>query len=416
MDVEVDCGPGLPCKLLHVTMDVSALQGSSKPYLGGFRHKQQGIVYHHASIQTPQDQTQSKTGHRQQPMAAGQDRAQQQQEGAGGGVKLTRQTQTVKETSCSSQTVREAATQMAKTGLLLNCSGDRVLTPRPYVTAAVVEQQREAAALTIQRFSRGWFARKRAGVLRDIKAERDAFLAETAAESAQVAYDQKRHEVERRTHPLSKADFALLEAELESWRQQQTAAIKNAGLVHQEEQAALQLLLAKETRLLHTLDKLRVAATQEKRATARQKVLGALAQPKTWPLSNGKKVLVHTPLTVRAAELQQLYCGLTLPSLSLDERLDVLLHVKWVAKEWDSSATRELVELIDREADLLNRGRSPKTLDGLRKRIAGLFLTCCQNPAFNSEAARLRVNAVGPNGPEAFEYVLEAQAADAAAQ
>jgi hypothetical protein len=55
-------------------------------------------------------------------------------------------------------------------------------------------------------------------------------------------------------------------------------------------QAALQLLLAKETRLLHTLDKLRVAATQEKRATGRQKVLGALAQPKTWPLSNGKKV------------------------------------------------------------------------------------------------------------------------------
>jgi hypothetical protein len=60
------------------------------------------------------------------------------------------------------------------------------------VTAAVVEQRREAAALTIQRFSRGWFARKRAGVLRGIKAERDAFLSETAAESAQAAYDQKR--------------------------------------------------------------------------------------------------------------------------------------------------------------------------------------------------------------------------------
>ena len=45
-----------------------------------------------------------------------------------------------------------------------------------------------------------------------------------------------RREVERRTHPLSKADFVLLEAELESWRQQQTAAIKNAGLVQQEEQ------------------------------------------------------------------------------------------------------------------------------------------------------------------------------------
>jgi hypothetical protein len=67
------------------------------------------------------------------------------------------------------------------------------------------------------------------------------------------------------------------------------------------------------------------------------------------------QVLVHTPLTVRAAELQQLYRGLTLPSLSLDERLDVLLHVKWVSKEWGTSVTCELVELIDREADLLNR-------------------------------------------------------------
>jgi hypothetical protein len=45
-----------------------------------------------------------------------------------------------------------------------------------------------------------------------------------------------RREVERRTHPLSAADFALLESELEAWRQQQTAAIKAAGLDKQEEQ------------------------------------------------------------------------------------------------------------------------------------------------------------------------------------
>jgi hypothetical protein len=41
--------------------------------------------------------------------------------------------------------------------------------------------------------------------------------------------------------------------------------------------------------------------------------------------------------------------------LTLDERLDVLLHVKWTVKEFDCSLTRELVELIDREADLVNR-------------------------------------------------------------
>lgn len=67
------------------------------------------------------------------------------------------------------------------------------------------------------------------------------------------------------------------------------------------------------------------------------------------------QVMVHTPSTVRAAELQQLYRGLTLPNLTLDERLDVLLHVKWAVKEYDTPSTREIVELIDREADLLNR-------------------------------------------------------------
>jgi hypothetical protein len=45
-----------------------------------------------------------------------------------------------------------------------------------------------------------------------------------------------RREVERRTHPLSRADFELLESELEAWRQSQTDAIKAAGLVPQEEQ------------------------------------------------------------------------------------------------------------------------------------------------------------------------------------
>lgn len=67
------------------------------------------------------------------------------------------------------------------------------------------------------------------------------------------------------------------------------------------------------------------------------------------------QVEVHTPATVRAQELQQLYRGLNLTQLTVDERLDVLLHVKWTVKEFDCTLTRELVELIDREADLVNR-------------------------------------------------------------
>jgi len=50
----------------------------------------------------------------------------------------------------------------------------------------------------------------------------------------------------------------------------------------------------------------------------------------------------------------------------VDERLDVLLHVKWTVKEYNTKLSKDLTELIDREADLLNRGRSDQALEGLR--------------------------------------------------
>lgn len=54
---------------------------------------------------------------------------------------------------------------------------------------------------------------------------------------------------------------------------------------------------------------------------------------------------------------------------------------------------------IDREADLLNRGRSAKSVEGLRKRIAALFLAFVETPEFNPEAAALQVI---PSEPAAY--------------
>ena len=51
---------------------------------------------------------------------------------------------------------------------------------------------------------------------------------------------------------------------------------------------------------------------------------------------------------------------------------------------------RNIVELIDREADLLNRGRSEKSLAGLRKRLSNMFLRFIETPEFNPEAARFQ--------------------------
>jgi hypothetical protein len=101
--------------------------------------------------------------------------------------------------------------------------------------------------------------------------------------------------------------------------------------------------------------RLKIAANGENKEVRVHATLKDMAKPKTWDLKNGVKVEVHTPHTTRAQELMQLYKGLNLAQLTIDERLDVLLHVKWTVKEFDCNLTREIVDLIEREADLLNR-------------------------------------------------------------
>ena len=112
-----------------------------------------------------------------------------------------------------------------------------------------------------------------------------------------------------------------------------------------------------------------------------------MSDPKLWERWDKRKTEVHTPFTTRAKELMDLYNGLKLPYLSIDEWLDLLLHTKWTVKEFDCNLTREIVDLIDWEADMLNRGWSEASLEGLWKWLANLFLQFIETPEFNPEAA-----------------------------
>jgi len=60
----------------------------------------------------------------------------------------------------------------------------------------------------------------------------------------------------------------------------------------------------------------------------------------------------------------------------------------FTTQEHDCKLTKEIIELIDREADLLIRGVKDSSLDGLRRRISILFLQYIKTPSFNPEAAR----------------------------
>jgi hypothetical protein len=58
-----------------------------------------------------------------------------------------------------------------------------------------------------------------------------------------------------------------------------------------------------------------------------------MAAPKKWPANgNTSNVMVDTPNTIRARELRDLFHALNIPLLSVDERLQILLHVKYTVK------------------------------------------------------------------------------------
>ena len=272
------------------------------------------------------------------------------------------------------------------------------LRPKTYFTAAELAELKERMVLQLQCAWRCYVARVRTQKKRDQLEERQRLIDVANQKKKQEAAELKQRNFERRKHPRTIEDFEILYNELESWRYNENKRIKGLGLPKVEEQKELQELLAKETKLLQTIDRLKTIAAKENKKLKVQKMLQLMSEPKKWELRTTDVAEVHTPFTTRSKELMDLYNGLISRGQTVDSRLEMLLHVKWTVKEFDCTLTRDLVDLIDRESDLLNRGRSGKSLEGLRKRIATLFLQFIETPSFNPEATRFQ--RVETNEPE----------------
>lgn len=370
--------PEMPPKIVPVRIIKCQAR---KIYQGGYRNKYNGKVYHHAGNQTVVKQPKKWEG---QP------------------EKFHRETQTAEYKSRSMQVGRESGTQMARPDLYLDSSRDRVISPKRYVTSVEVAKMKVARTIQLQCAWRSYIARVRTAAIRQLLQDREDRLAAEEKEKQLAAIKQHQREVERRKHPRTQQDFEILYNELEEWRYKEVERIKEetaAGTP--ERKAAMQQLLAEETKLIQTIDRLKIQANEENRKAAVQRKMLNMSQPKQWQRRNEDVVNVQTPFTTRASELRDLYNAVIDNSLNTEDRLDVLLNVKWTVKEFDCQLTRELAGLIDREADMLNRGRTKKSLEGLRRRISNQFLQFIESPQFNPEAARFQKIDVGDQvGPE----------------
>lgn len=95
-----------------------------------------------------------------------------------------------------------------------------------------------------------------------------------------------------------------------------------------------------------------------------------------------------------------IYNDLKATNMNMEERLTILLNTKITVgnkrksliykgntQSSHADLMDEILDLITREANLLNRGRPEKSLGGLRLRLANLFLQFIEIPENNPEAS-----------------------------
>lgn len=336
-----------------------------KPFLGGYRHKKTSIEYHHASAQTMQ---------KPRPPS--------------GTEKYCRDTQTVEQLHRVQQTTNDTSTQMTGIGVYVSNIEDKLVTPQKYTTADEYHMMILTRVVIIQKYYRRWLAKRYVNKLKEDKRKRLEFERLEEIRKKKEKADRIKKEFERRMNPKTKEDFDLLYHALEKWRQEELARIDET-LTGAERKAALCMLLDQETQLIASIGRHKLEADGENKDKRIQDFLDKAAAPKKWRGFDGKHTEMDTPFTIRAKELRDIYNSINMKFLTQDERLDVLLTLKHTVKEHDCKLTQEIIELIDREADLLMRGVKESNLDGLRKRISTLFLQYIKTPTFNPEAAKL---------------------------
>lgn len=352
------------CEAKDVVVEIERSR-CKKPFLGGFRNKNSGIEFHNASAQTMQKPRPPTTTER-----------------------FCRDTQTCEQRNTRQQTMNTTSTQMTGIGVYVANMDDKLMTPGKYTSAEEYHVMVLKQVIVLQKYYRRWLAKRYVKTLAVDKARRLEWERQEEIRKKKEKEERIKRDYERRINPKTKGDFDMLVHCLEKWRQEEMERI-NANLEGAERKAAMCMLFDQETDLLSAIERHKNDANIDNREKRIASFLEKAAAPKKWQGHDGKMTYMDTPYTIRAKELRDIYNSINMKYLTQDERLDVLLTLKHTVKEHDCKLTREIIELIDREADLLMRGVKEGNLTGLRKRISTLFLQYTKTPTFNPEAAKL---------------------------
>ncbi|XP_061697099.1 IQ and ubiquitin-like domain-containing protein [Syngnathoides biaculeatus] len=335
-----------------------------KPFLGGYRHKLTGAEYHHAAAQTPR---------RARP---------------GRGVDIvSRDTQTAEQVLQTQQCASSVTTQMTSVGCYISNLKDKLLSPGRYVTADEYHHARLDAVIRLQAHTRRWLSCRAVERLRRERDRRLAWMDLQERRRHEERAEQQRDSHQRWTRPRKKDDLDLLYNALEKWKSDKERQI-NATLRGAERKAALRSLLEQETQYVATIGRHGVAIRSDNYNKAVRRFLDKSSTPHQWRAADGRLIEMDTPDTIRARQLGDLYDCVAMAPVSREQRMDILLCLVQIMAAHPCQLTRDIVELVYREMDLMRRHVKAANLEGLRKRLSTLFLQFIRTPGFNPEVAK----------------------------
>ncbi|XP_034035641.1 IQ and ubiquitin-like domain-containing protein [Thalassophryne amazonica] len=348
----------------EVTVEIERLL-LEKEFLGGYRHRLTGAEYHHAAVQTPPKRRPDR-----------------------GVAIFSRNTQTMEVKHQNQNCPVSISTQMTRVGCYVSCVTDKLVTPGNYVSAAEHQETRLRAVIRLQTAARRWLARQAVEQLRRDRDRRLAWMDVQERRRREEKEEQLRDRQQRWMKPQSRDDFNLLYHALEKWRCEEEWKI-NSSLRGADRKAALCLLLQQETQFITDIGRHRIAVHNSNYDTAVRAFLDKCAMPQQWRAADGRLIQMDNQDTIRARELRNLYDEVNLTTMSQDQRLQVLATLRHTVKEHHCPLTRDIVELIERETNLVSRGIQASKLEGLRKRISTLFLQYIKMPAFNPMVSKV---------------------------
>ncbi|XP_042895557.1 IQ motif and ubiquitin-like domain-containing protein isoform X2 [Parasteatoda tepidariorum] len=332
-----------------------------KRIIYGYKHKITGKIYHHAVAQTL-------------PPPWKYDVV----------IKFHRNSQTVDKKDKTQQTSKNISTQVEARNIYINTSGDKCLTySGSFVHADDVKEDYLSKVVVVQKYIRRWLAcqevlRRKKKILLQHIWDKERFNSRM-----QLDVDWDKSLRERRVNPRTDEDFLLLFSDLQRWWERKSKCI-NSHLTESDMKAAFWSLVNEEVKKILQINQKKYICHQKQDTEFKENSLKMAAQPKLW-MGYDRKISVETSSTLRGKYFQDLYQTLGMKYISSQDRISALTTLKEMVQHYDGKLSENLIQLANREIDLLLRNTKADRLEGLRSRIQNLFWQLARQPVYNPQ-------------------------------